>query len=109
MNDPTRSRREKIEGMLAADPDSEMLLYMLAMEQRKEADHAACLETFERLQHRQPPHVPSFFMGAQVLAELGRVEQARTVLRTGIEAARDQADSHAAGEMSEFLASLGSE
>ncbi len=36
-----------------------------------------------------------------------RIEDARTLLRDGIEQARTQGDSHAAGEMSEFLQSLG--
>jgi hypothetical protein len=51
--------------------------------------------------------VPAFFMAGRQLAELGRIEKARDVLRVGIEAARQQGDAHAAGEMSEFLTSLG--
>jgi hypothetical protein len=46
-------------------------------------------------------------MAGQQLARLGRTEDARGVLREGIEEARKQGDTHAAGEMSEFLASLG--
>ena len=46
-------------------------------------------------------------MAAQQLARLGRTAEARGHLREGIEAARTQGDAHAAGEMSEFLASLG--
>jgi hypothetical protein len=38
---------------------------------------------------------------------LGRANEAREILRGGIEAAVQQDDSHAAREMSEFLASLG--
>ena len=69
--------------------------------------HAALL-AFAQLQQRDPPHVPSFLMGAQLLADLSRTEEARAVLRTGIEAARDQDNAHAASEMAELLASLGS-
>jgi hypothetical protein len=47
-------------------------------------------------------------MAAQQLAKLQRVEEARSYLRDGIEQARQQGDAHAAGEMSEFLATLGS-
>jgi hypothetical protein len=47
-------------------------------------------------------------MAAQQLARLERVAEARAVLRTGIEEARRQGNGHAAGEMSEFLAGLGS-
>jgi hypothetical protein len=46
-------------------------------------------------------------MAAQQLARLSRVNEARTYLRDGIEAARAQGNAHAAGEMSEFLSSLG--
>ena len=100
-------RIEKIDKMLEKDPDSEMLLYMLGMEHRKAGNVEEALAAFERLQQRDPPHVQSHFMAAQLLAETSRVEQARALLRTGIEAARHQGNSHAAGEMAELLASLG--
>ena len=47
-----------------------------------------------------PPFVPAFFMAGQQLVRLGRVNEARTFLRDGIEAARTQGNAHAAGEMS---------
>jgi hypothetical protein len=46
-------------------------------------------------------------MAAQQLVRLERVEEARAALRDGVEQARQQGNAHAAGEMSEFLASLG--
>ena len=69
--------------------------------------HDRSLEIFGTLMQQQPPYVPAFFMSAQQLSRLGRVNEARTNLRNGIEQARSQNDLHAAGEMSEFLASLG--
>jgi hypothetical protein len=102
------SRREKIEAMLADDPADTFLRYSLAMELDKEGAHDASLAKFGELTRDQPPYVPAFFMASQQLVRLERVEDARTILRDGIEAARAQGDSHAAGEMSEFLASLGS-
>lgn len=101
------SRREKIEAMLADDSGDTFLRYSLAMELDKEGDNAASLAQFAELTRDAPPYVPAFFMAAQQLARLGRVDEARTYLRDGIEAARSQGDAHAAGEMSEFLASLG--
>ena len=102
------SRREKIEAMLADDPGDVFLRYSLAMELDKEGDHDASLARFAELTRDDPPYVPAFFMAGQQLARLGRVDEARAFLRDGIEAARTQQDHHAAGEMSEFLASLGS-
>jgi hypothetical protein len=101
------SRREKIEAMLADEPGDTFLRYSLGMELDKEGDNAGSLATFTQLTRDQPPYVPAFFMAGQQLARLGRLSEARDFLRTGIEAARTQGDAHAAGEMSEFLASLG--
>jgi tetratricopeptide (TPR) repeat protein len=102
------SRREKIEQMLADDPRDTFLRYSLAMELDKDGDHDASLAKFNELTRDAPPYVPAFFMAAQQLTRLDRVNEARAYLRDGIEAARTQGNAHAAGEMSEFLASLGS-
>jgi hypothetical protein len=100
------SRREKIEAMLADDPGDTFLRYSLAMELDKEGDHDASLAKFAELTRDDPPYVAAFFMAGQQLARLGRFDEARVILGNGIEAARTQNDMHAAGEMSEFLASL---
>jgi tetratricopeptide (TPR) repeat protein len=101
------SRREKIEAMLADDPVDIFLRYSLAMELDKEGDHSASLARFAELTRDEPPYVPAFFMAGQQLARLGRNDEARTILRNGIAAAKTAGDAHAAGEMNEFLASLG--
>jgi thioredoxin-like negative regulator of GroEL len=102
------SRREKIEAMLADDPGDTFLRYSLAMELDKEGRHDESLTKFRELTADKPPYIAAFFMAGQQLARLGRTEEARAILRDGIEVARTQNDAHAAGEMSEFLASLGS-
>ena len=101
------SRREKIEAMLQEEPDDEFLRYSLALEFEKESNHDRSLELLAELTESATPYVPAFFMSGQQLAKLGRVSEARRFLRDGIEQARHQGDQHAAGEMSEFLASLG--
>jgi tetratricopeptide (TPR) repeat protein len=101
------TRREKIEAMLADDPRDIFLRYSLAMELDKEGEHDDSLAKLTELIEESPPYIPAFFMAGQQLTRLGRIEKARDVLRVGIETAREQGDSHAAGEMSEFLASLG--
>jgi hypothetical protein len=100
------SRREKIEAMLADDPADTFLRYSLAMELDKEGEHDRSLATFAELTRDNPPYVPAFFMAAQQLVRLIRADEARTMLREGITAAKQQNDQHAAGEMTEFLASL---
>jgi tetratricopeptide (TPR) repeat protein len=102
------SRREKIEEMLKAEPNDVFLRYGLAVEYDNEERFEESLALFAGLAKETPPHVPSFFRGAQLLARLDRVNEARAMLRDGIEAARLQGNAHAAAEMGEFLASLGS-
>ena len=101
------TRREKIEAMLVDDPSDVFLRYSMAMELDSEGDHDASLAMFRELTADEPPYVPAFFMAGQQLARLDRASEARAILRAGIEQARIQGDAHAAGEMSEFLASLG--
>jgi len=103
------SRREKIEAMLADEPQDIFLRYSLAMELDKEGDNEASLAKLADLMNDTPPYVPSFFMTGQQLARLGRIDEARGALRQGIETAREQGDQYAAGEMSELLVSLGSQ
>lgn len=103
----TATRIDKIRKMLEDDPQDIFLRYSLAMEQDKIGEFDASEVGFRDLIQGTPPYVPAFFMLAQHLAKRDRVNDSRTLLRDGIEEARKQGDSHAAGEMSEFLASLG--
>jgi len=100
------SRREKIEAMLAEEPGDTFLRYSLAMELDKEGDHTASLAQLQELYTLDPPYIPAFFMAGQQLAKLNRLDESCSALRDGIEQARAQGDRHAAGEMSEFLATL---
>lgn len=101
------SRREQIESLLVDEPRDTFLRYALAMELVADKNIETALDVFADLRSDQPPYVPAFFMAGQQLTKLGRIDEARTVLRDGIDQARSQGDGHAAGEMSQFLGSLG--
>lgn len=101
------TRMEKIKAMLKDDPQDTFLRYSLAMEYNSHGQDAEALAAFADLTKDKSPHVPAFFQAAQLLARLQRYEESRTFLRDGIEQARAQGDTHAAGEMAEFLAQLG--
>ncbi len=102
----TTSRLEKIQAMLADEPGDTFLRYSLAMELDKDGQHERSLEAFRELIADDTPYVPAYFMAAQQQARLMNLDLAKSFLRDGIEEARVQGDSHAAGEMSEFLQSL---
>jgi len=101
------SRREKIEAMLVDEPGDTFLRYSLAMEYRSEGNPEASIDKLGELTRDQPPYVPAYFMAAQQLVDLNRIDEARSFLRDGIDEARRQGDTHAAAEMSELLANLG--
>ncbi|MEM6690854.1 MAG: tetratricopeptide repeat protein [Planctomycetota bacterium] len=101
------SRLQQIEAMLADEPGDPFLTYSLAMELRREGEFEKSLSRFDELIAGNPPHIQAMFMSAQMLADRGQIEDARTRLRDGIDEARRQGNHHAAGEMSELLASLG--
>src|SRR4029079_5159182 len=102
----TTSRREKIEAMLAEDPKDTFLRYSLALELEKAGEHESSLAGLGGLMQDAEPYVPAFFMAGQQLVKLNRVEDARTVLREGIEEARRQGNAHAAGEIGAFVGSF---
>lgn len=102
------SRKERILAMLAEEPKDAFLRYSLAMELRKEGENDESVRMLKELAYDPTDkYVAAYFMAAQQLAELDSVEDARTLLRDGIEEARRQNNLHAAAEMSELLAELG--
>jgi len=104
----TTTRIDKIQAMLQDDPRDAFLRYTLAMEYRKLDENDKSLELLTELANNEEPrYVAAFFMAAQQLVELDRIEEARTFLRDGIDEARSQGNHHAAAEMSELLSEIG--
>ena len=103
----TMSRRAQIEQLLAEDPNDLFLQYSLALEYEKEGAVDEALKRLGALMRNDPPYVAAFHMAGQIYAKAGRLEEARRVLREGIEAARDQQRQHDAAEMADLLATLG--
>ena len=104
----TTTRIDKIRAMLQDDPRDSFLRYTLAMEYRKLDENENSLELLAVLANQdEPKFVAAFFMAAQQLVELDRLDEARTFLRDGIDEARRQDNQHAAAEMSELLSEIG--
>ena len=102
-----KTRRERIEDMLAETPDDPELRYALAMEHKSAGDEEAAVRCFRELLAVAPAYVPAYFQTGQLLAQLGREDEARGVLQDGVAAARRTGDEHAAGEMTALLMTLG--
>lgn len=102
----TPTRRQKLEGMLAQEPDDPFLQYALAMECAAQGDHHAAIEGFEKLLRQHPDYIPAYHQYGKLLLQLGQQEEAQRVLRHGIHQARRVGDLHAAEEMEALITSL---
>ncbi|MBL6713919.1 hypothetical protein EBU58_06340 [bacterium] len=105
---PANARRQRIEAMLAEEPDDVFLRYSLALMMDGDGEWEPCLEILEDLARGTPPYVPAFQMSGQILVARNQPDAARRALREGIEQARAQGLTHAAAEMAELLTTLGS-
>ncbi len=101
------TRLARLEAMLEDDPRDQFLRYALALEFDKLNRSEESLAALAELTQDATPYVPAYFMAGQQLARRGQIDSARAMLRAGIEAARQVGNTHAAGEMSELLSSLG--
>jgi predicted Zn-dependent protease len=101
------SRKQKILEMLAEDPTDPFLRYGLAMEHAGTGEHAEAVRCLEELIRDKPDYVPAYVQAGQLLVRLGRDDEARSVYRAGIDAARKAGEGHAAEEMASFLEELG--
>ncbi len=100
------SRREKLEALLTADPSDPFLRYGLAMICASDGDCESAQSHFRQLLNDHPDYVSGYFQWAQLLARLDETDAAKSLIATGIQVANMVGDSHAAGEMREFLAAL---
>jgi hypothetical protein len=80
--------------------------YGLAMEYRALSRHEDALAVFEKLRVRSPEYVAMYLMCGQMLAQMGRTDEAKAWLTAGVEAARRKGDTHASSELVGALASL---
>lgn len=99
------ARMEKLEALLAIDPDDVLLRYSLAMEHASAGNDAAAVQSFRDL-NAASPYVPAYHMAGQALTRLGQVDEACAMLRDGIRVAKETGDTHALGEMEGLLSSI---
>jgi tetratricopeptide (TPR) repeat protein len=102
----SKTRKEQIQEMLAANPADSELLYFLAMEHQSLGETADALTCFQDLVATAPDYVPAYVQLGQLLVRQAREDEARDVYRRGIAAGRKKGDHHAADEMTAFLDAL---
>ena len=100
------SRLEKLETLLAAEPDDVFLNYSMAMEMAKADRYDEALAAFTRVSELDPDYIASYFHQGKTLLRMGRRERAKQALTAGIERAKACGDQHAVSEMTELLGTL---
>jgi predicted Zn-dependent protease len=93
--------------ILAANPTDSFARYGLAMEYAKAGEIDQAVQEFKTLIEKNPDYTPAYFMGAQTLANAGRVDEAKRWLVDGIGSAGRTNNAHAQSEMTAMLEQLG--
>ncbi len=101
------SRLDILKNMVAQNPNDSFSRYGLAMEYRKGGDLEGAIREFRALIAVNPGYCYAYFHGGQTLEKLGRVDEAATLYRDGIEAAARTGDQHARSEIQGALDLLG--
>lgn len=70
------NRLEQLRSMLADDPEDKFLRYAIALERRRAGDRAGAAEDLESLLGKDPTFIACYYQLAQVLAEMGRTQDA---------------------------------
>jgi tetratricopeptide (TPR) repeat protein len=92
--------------ILSQDPNNTFARYGLAMEFANSGQTEQALAEFSRLLSSNPDYAAGYFMAAQTLVKVDRIDQAKEMLQNGIAAAQRKGDSHAASEMQGMLDEL---
>jgi tetratricopeptide (TPR) repeat protein len=100
------SRVAALKEILAAKPDDAFARYALGLEYSGSGATDAALIEFQHLLAAHPDYTNGYFMAAQTMARAERTEEARAMLRQGIECARRTGNQHALAEMEGMLDEL---
>jgi len=93
--------------ILSQNPSDAFARYGLALEYSNTGDVDRALEEFGKLLAAHPDYTAGYFMAAQALARVERLEDAKKMLADGISSAKRTGNSHAQSEMEGMLADLG--
>ncbi len=100
-------RRAMLENFVAKNPNDAFGRYGLAMECVGAGDLAAAESHFTTLVETNPQYVPTYYHYGQLLARLEKTEDARRIIRAGMDVAQKAGDAHAFSELEQSLQDLG--
>ena len=89
--------------ILVANPVDAFARYGLAMEYANSGQVEMALTEFGLLLEKSPDYTAGYFMAAQTLAKVSRIEEAKAMLVNGIASAKKTGNNHALSEMESML------
>jgi Tfp pilus assembly protein PilF len=92
--------------MVSQDPNNTFARYGLAMEYTNSQQFEDAVREFHALIERDENYSAAYYHGGQALEALGRVEEARSMYQTGIEASTRKGDLHTRSEIEAALSLL---
>jgi tetratricopeptide (TPR) repeat protein len=95
-----------LQDILATNPNDAFARYALGLEYSGSGNSEGALAEFQSLLTTHPDYTNGYFMAAQVLERLGRLDEARAMLTRGIETAQQSNNRHAQSEMQDMLDQL---
>ena len=99
-------RLDQLKQLYDADPTDPFVPYGIALEHAKAGEHEQALSWLDRTLEIDPQYSYAYFQKGRLLSELGRPDDAKQTLETGITRARESGDTHAAEEIAGLLATL---
>jgi len=101
------NRLEVLKSMVAQNPNDSFSRYGLAMEYANSGDLERAVEEYESLLSVNPDYAAAYYHAGQALEKLGRIDQARRMYRSGLEATSRTGDGHTHSELQAALDILG--
>ena len=92
-------RLATLQEFLRDDPDDPFTRFAIAQEHAKRGDTGQALAFYQALVRDRPDYVGTYFHLGALLRTLGRDDDARGVLRAGVQAATAAGDAHARAEL----------
>jgi Tfp pilus assembly protein PilF len=99
-------RIEKLKDFLVKDPDDSFLQHALALEYLKQGMDSDAKALFEKILHREPGYIGSYYHLAKLLERMGETNSAIQWYEKGMIAAKAAGDHHAHAELQAALEDL---
>src|SRR5687767_5932994 len=93
------SRLGELEALFDDNPDDPFITYALAREHEQSQSTMKALMLYEHLVNHHPAYIATYYHYAKLLHSLGNPNEAKKLLKKGIEEGMKERDMHAVSEM----------